>query len=142
MPEIFLDDTIPPVTGEQVNAERDRRINSGVIFNGKHYQTGQDDRENIAGKSLAAFMAIVGGAQPGDIYWSGKKDAAGTPIPFVWIATDNSYNPMDAQTMVAFGTAVADRKELLIFRASAMKKQNPIPLDYKSDVHWPEGLDP
>ncbi len=99
--------------------------------------SGPDDRENVSGKSLAAFMAITNGALPGDIYWSGKTGPDGAPIPFVWISTDNTYVPMDAQTMVAFGTAVGDRKEALIFAASRIKKMAPIPLDYQADRYWP-----
>lgn len=93
-----------PLTDADVDAERDRRIANGFIFEDVYYQSRQDDRENIAGASTAALGAIVAGAQIGNLRWHGGDS------DFVWIAADNSTHTMDAQTMFAFGqTAMAHK---------------------------------
>lgn len=113
-----------------VNIERDRRIAGGFVFAGVAYQTGPNDRENIAGASTAALAAIVNGAQVGDYLWHGGA------LPFVWIAGDNSENPMDAQTMFAFGQAAMAHKQAHIFAARALKNMDPIPSDFADDSYW------
>lgn len=86
------------------------------------YQSRATDRENISGAAQLGFMAVVGGAQPGDLRWSDPDQ------DFEWIAADNSLVPMDAQTVVAFGKAAAERKQDLIFAGRQLKDMNPIPL--------------
>lgn len=114
-----------------VNTERDRRINAGFVFAGVAYQTGSNDRENIAGASTAALAAIMNGAQVGDYLWHGGAS------PFVWISADNSENPMDAQTMFAFGQAAMAHKQAHIFAGRAIKDLLPIPADFTDDSYWP-----
>jgi hypothetical protein len=114
-----------------VDAERDRRIDAGFTFKGKLYQTRQTDRENIAGASQIAFMAIVGGAEAGDLRWADPDN------DYVWIAMDNTLTPMDAQTVVEFGKAAAARKTQLIYAARELKNQTPVPVDYADDKWWP-----
>lgn len=120
-----------PPTASAVDAERDRRIASGFEFGGVSYQSRPDDRENIAGAALAALGAMVDGAQPGDLRWHGGSE------DFVWIATDNTTHPMDAQTMFAFGQAAMAHKQALIFAARAVKDADPIPADYTDEGYWP-----
>ena len=121
----------PAIQGSDVDIERDRRINNGFMFNGVSYQAAQEDRENISGASQVALEAIMNGAQPGDLYWHG-----GT-TPFVWIAADNSLNPMDAQTMFDFGKSAMSHKQAMIFKARAIKDMNPIPADYATnETYW------
>lgn len=123
--------TPPLVTSSEVDIERDRRINNGFVFNGVNYQAAPEDRENIAGASQVALEAIMNGAQPGDLYWHG-----GT-TPFVWIATDNSLNPMDAQTMFDFGKSAMSHKQAMIFKARSIKDMSPIPTDYATnETYW------
>jgi hypothetical protein len=122
-----------PPTSAQVDAERDRRINNGLIFQGFVYQTEPDARENIAGASQAAFGAIMlNGAQAGDYRWSDpNKD-------FEWISTNNTRVPMDAPTMYAFGLAALAHKSAHIFAANDLKKMEPIPEDYATNAaYWP-----
>lgn len=121
----------PTVTTDQVDAERDRRIDAGFTFNGKQYQTRQTDRENIAGAAQIAFMAIVGGAEPGNLRWADPDN------DYVWIADDNTLVKMDAQTVVDFGKAAAARKTQLIYAARELKNMQPIPDDYTDDKWWP-----
>lgn len=121
----------PAPTAADVDAERDRRISAGFEFGGVWYQSRPGDRENIAGKTQEAFMAIVGGAQPGDLRWS-RPDQ-----DFAWIAADNSLVPMDAQTVVEFGKAALAHKEAHVFMARQIKDMQPIPADYMAQSYWP-----
>lgn len=114
-----------------IDAQRDKRIDAGVMFGGVVFQSRATDRENIAGAAQLGFMAMVSGAQPGDLRWSNPDQ------DFAWIASDNSLVPMDAQTVVAFGKAAAERKQALIFAARQLKDMEPIPVDYTDDKWWP-----
>lgn len=120
------------VNGGAVDSERDRRIDAGVTFNGVLYQSKSADRESISGAAQLALMAIVlNGAQVGDLRWS-RPD-----VDFEWIAADNSRVPMDAQTMTAFATVLAQRKDDLVKAGSDLKAMTVIPQDYTSDKWWP-----
>lgn len=121
------------ITSAHVDAERDRRIAAGFEFVGKLYQSRPEDRENIAGASIAALAAMGAGAQPDDLRWHGGDSDC------VWIAADNSLTPMDAQTMFAFGQAAMAHKQAHIFAARAVKDAEPIPADYADDGYWPGG---
>lgn len=124
------DAPVPVVTSDQVDAERDRRIAAGFIFQGKLYQSRPEDRENMAGASIAALAAMGNGALPNDFRWHGGDS------DFVWIAEDNSLTPMDAQTMFALGQTAMAHKQALIFKARALKNMDPIPADYADDKWW------
>lgn len=126
----YVESPPPTPTPADVDAERDRRIADGFTFDGKLYQSRTEDRENIAGASVAA-LAAMSGASPGDLRWHGGDS------DFVWIAADNSLTPMDAQTMFAFGQAAMAHKQAHIFAARALKDAEPIPADYADDSHWP-----
>lgn len=133
--EEWLDDGHPDLQSNpsvrDVDVERDRRIDAGVEFQGVTFQSRATDRENIAGAAQLGFMAMVGGAQAGDLRWS-------SPVTdFAWIASDNSLVPMDAPTVVAFGKAAAERKQALIFAGRQLKDMDPIPADYTDDKWWP-----
>ncbi|APO76116.1 hypothetical protein AM571_CH03322 [Rhizobium etli 8C-3] len=121
---------LPPPTSEGVDAERDRRITAGFIFNGFAFQSRPEDRENIMGASTAALAAMVNGAQPGDYRWHGEDS------DFRWIDANNVMHPMDAQTVFAFGKAAMSHKQAHIFAARALKDMSPIPADYADDQHW------
>lgn len=123
-------DPIVISTGE-VDMERDKRIDGGFAFDSKRYQSRPFDRDNISGATQAADLAIQAGAQPGNVYWQNPTQ------PFVWIAEDNSYTPMDAQTVVQFGQALLLHKQDHIFAARTLKETDPIPLDYTDDKYWP-----
>ena len=115
-----------------IDRERDRRIAAGFAFAGVFYQARQQDRENIAGASQLATIALtIGGKQPGDLYWHGGED------PFVWIAADNTLTPMDAVTVLSFGQAAASHKHAHIFAARTLKDAETIPPDFTDDAYWP-----
>jgi len=102
------------------------------MFNGVLYQSRTTDRENISGAAQMAFMAVVGGAQPGDLRWSNPDQ------DFAWICAENTLVPMDAQTVVEFGRAAALRKSELIYAGRALKDMPAIPENYTDDQWWPE----
>ncbi|MGE7994462.1 hypothetical protein ACQKPE_26510 [Pseudomonas sp. NPDC089554] len=119
------------VSPASVDAERDRRIDSGIVFQGVMFQSRATDRENIAGAAQLGFMAMMSGAQPDDLRWSDPSE------DFVWIASDNSLVPMDAQTVVEFGKTAAQRKQALIMVGRQLKDMESIPEDYADDKWWP-----
>lgn len=121
----------PPELFALVDQERDRRIDSDIEFQGVAFQNGVSDRENIAGAAQLAFMAVVAGAQPGDLRWSQPGS------DFVWVASDNRLVPMDAHTVGAFGKAAAERKQALILAGRQLKDMAQIPTDYSDDKWWP-----
>lgn len=114
-----------------LDRERDRRIVGGYTFGGVRYQTREEDRENLAGAATLALGAMMAGAQPGNLRWHGG------PTDFAWIAENNSANPMDAQTMFAFASAVAQYKAALIFACRALKDLETPPEFYTADIYWP-----
>lgn len=122
---------IPPPSAADVNAERDRRSQAGFLFGGKTYQFSDADRQRINGAGTLAALAIMGGAQPGDLRWHGGAS------DFVWIAADNNLTAMDAQTVVAFGQAAAAWESAHVFAARALKDLPAIPVDYTADGYWP-----
>lgn len=111
-----------------IDAERDRRIDAGITFQGVRFQTREKDRENIMGAfSLAAAWIMTGGS-PGSLRWHGGES------DFEWIAEDNTTLPMSAATVLAFGKAVAAEKSRLIFVARALK--DVLPADFANDGYW------
>jgi len=98
---------------------------------GGGYQTRTEDRANIAGKCTQAMMAIIDGALVGDYRWSNPAQ------DFSWVALDDSVTPMDAQTVMRFGDALAAHKEGHIFSASGLKNAVTMPDDFSDDLHWP-----
>ncbi len=120
------------IGGPAIDVERDRRIDAGITFDGELYQSKAGDRENISGAAQMAFMAVVAGAQPGDLRWSNPNQ------DFTWICSANTLVPMDAQTVVEFGRAAAQRKSDLIYAGRALKDMSPIPENYTDDQWWPE----
>lgn len=120
-----------------VDAERDRRISAGFTFQGVRYQSRlpagnqPGDWDVFSGKALEALIAIMAGAQPGDLRWS---DPA---ADFAWIAADNTRVPMDAQTVIELGKAAAAHRSAHTFAGSDLKAMAPIPADYTADHWWP-----
>lgn len=120
-----------PLTTDDVNIERDRRMYGTFTFMGKPYDSDRDSLQRIAGTATMASLAIGAGAQPGDVYWTGRLD------PFSWISADNTLTTMDAFTAIAFGQAAAAHVEAHIFAARTLKNMDPIPLDYTDAAYWP-----
>lgn len=121
-----------------VDVERDRRIDAGFVFEGVHYQSRPEDRENIAGAKAAATDAItIYGAEPGNFAWQRLLDP-NAPEEFRWIAADNTTHPMDAQTAMRFGYAALNHKQAHIFAARTLKNMSTIPSDFGTNpTYWP-----
>jgi hypothetical protein len=127
---------VPP-SREEVNAEADRRSKSGFMFGGKHYQFDDLAKSRITGAAALAHQALtIGGKQATDTKW---HNAGGADDPeFTWIASDNSLNVMDAQTVLAFGQTAAAWESAHVFAAKALKDQDPIPADFATtEAYWP-----
>lgn len=126
-----------PVESSTVDAERDRRISSGFEFQGVRYQSRlpttnhPGDWDVFSGKALEAFIAVMGGAQPGDLRWSDPG------VDFAWIAADNSRVPMDAQTVIELCKAASMHRSRHTFAGSDLKAMQPIPQDYTDNKWWP-----
>jgi hypothetical protein len=119
-----------PVTSEQVNIEREKRIVSGFIFNGKLLDFDASSKANISGAAQMAFMAIVAGAKAGNKRWNnGEQD-------FAWRTADDTFMPMDAQTVIALGQAAAGHEQRHRIASWVLKAMNPIPDDYMDDKYW------
>jgi hypothetical protein len=129
--ELEVNELVPLANAAMVNEERDQRIAAGFTFNGVHYDFDTRAKVNISGAAQLAFMAIVAGAQAGDLFWNGGAE------PFTWIAADNTLVTMDAQTVVEFGRAAAQHEQAHIFAARALKDMDPIPLDFADGAYWP-----
>jgi len=119
-----------------IDAERDRRISAGFEFAGVRYQSRlpsperAGDWEVFSGKALEALMAVLDGAQPGDLRWSDPAE------DFAWIAADNSRVPMDAQTVIELAKAASAHRSRHTFAGSDLKALDPIPADYTADHYW------
>jgi len=122
---------IGQISARHVNAERDRRLEMDFTFNGKKFQRDQKSLSRISGAASLAGFAIAQGAQPGDLRWHGGED------DFVWIASDNSLMPMDAQTVFAFGQVAANVETRIIFAAKQLREMDPIP-DPATWEGWPD----
>lgn len=116
---------------ERVKDERDRRLPLDFEFNGKSYQRDAISIARISGAGALALGAMMSGAQPGDLRWHGRD------TDFVWIASDDTLTPMDAQTCFAFGARAAAVETEIVFAAKALREMDPIPADYADDKYWP-----
>lgn len=123
-----------PATSEQVDFERDRRTAETFKFKNRLYQLRPKDVQNVTGAALAATLAIMNGAQVGDLRWS-DPDA-----DFEWIATNNNTVTMDAQTVVEFANAAMAHRSRLIFKARSIKDRlgTGEMLDIYDDTLWGE----
>lgn len=117
------------VTEDDVNAERDRRMNR-FSFGGKEFQLGGPSLANVQGVGTLALAAIFSGSEAGNFRWADANE------DFSWIAADNSSILMDAQTAWAFAQAAASWRKQCIYRARALKDMASIPADYTHDSHW------
>lgn len=128
------DPYVPPSTlptAADVDIERDRRIDAGIIFNGVLFDSDNTSRNNANSYTLTLLTYLFGGsATPGYYYWHG----GGTP--FSWTTASNSAYVMDAYTMRDFINALNDHFALFTLSATRIKSLPVIPLDYTNDVHW------
>ncbi len=100
---------------EDVDIERDRRVEGGFDFNGNTFQSRPEDVANISGATTAATLAIISGAPPGYLRWANPAE------DFVWLNTNNEPITFDAQTFAGLGMALLGHKSRLIFKGRDIK---------------------
>lgn len=121
----------PLLDGVIVDAERDRRLQL-FTFAGVLYDFDEQSRALIDKARVSAMnYIIVAGPQPGNLRWADANQ------DFGWIAADNTFHTMDAETCLSFGTAAASWEGRHILAARAIKNLSTIPADYASDARWP-----
>ena len=125
----------PRPTRQDVNAERDRRLEEDFTFNSVVFQADKTSQQRLEKARVSALAAKASGAQPGDYRWHGRA------IDFFWIAKDNSHVNMDADTVIQFGNALAAREGLLIAAADTVKAledtADGIPDEFANHPAWP-----
>ena len=123
---------VPPVPpcDEDVDRERDRRT-SILRFDEAEFECDAGSQQRITAAGLTAKLAVLGGAQAGDLRWMSPD------VDFGWVATDNDVASMDAQHMAAFSDAATNWVVRHALAARALKDMNPVPSDYASDQYWP-----
>jgi len=119
-----------PLSGDDVDKERDRRM-ATFVFHNVAYDFDAESRENIQGAYVLAQAAVLSGKAQGDLRWFSLSS------DFKWIAADNSLVTMDAQTTMAFGAAAASWKSAHIFAGRTLKDMTPIPPNYTDNSWWP-----
>jgi hypothetical protein len=128
------DDPDPVTVAQRIDAERDRRIQLPFEFEGHLFQSDDLSRARIDKSRGSALAAAIGGAQPGDLRWTGL------PVDFFWIALDNTRVAMDAPTMIRLGNASAANEGLQIVAANDLKKRieaGEAIADIGADALWP-----
>lgn len=120
-----------PISSEEVNTERDRRIAAGFTWNGNTYQSDADSLSNIAGAATSAVAFMVAGGSPTEVYWADPSQ------PFVWLTVDNTEVQMTPQDVVAFGNAAMAHKKNHIYAARTLKDMDSTPQDFTNDQYWP-----
>lgn len=116
----------------EIDAERDRRIDGGFVFNGVRFQSRASDRENIMGAAQLAMAYLAAGGDPASLPWADPdKD-------FVWIAEDNTIVPMTASGVVALFQAGVAFKSGLTFHARDLKDAV-LAAEVPASVDWREG---
>jgi hypothetical protein len=117
-------------TIDSVNQERDRRINSGFVWNGNKFQSDKDSRENMAGAATSAIGYMAAGGDPTSLYWASETE------PFGWIAENNDIIPLSAIEVVDMANTAMAHKKRAIFMARELKNMDAIPDNFKDDKYW------
>jgi hypothetical protein len=120
----------PPLTTDDVNVERDRRIFPGPITVTSTAlaqpipvdMRNPTDRENLANLMQGAIVA--------------KGQGITDPIVNFGDA-DNNVTPLTADQVIVLGMAGLAYGSAVWEAARALKAMNPIPADYADDNHWP-----
>ena len=118
------------VTKAMVDAERDRRIAAGFVFEGKLIDFDAVSKENITGAGAMAGTALAMGAVAGDLFWHGGTE------PFSWITADNTKLELDAASMFAMSQAAGNHVTAHFMAGRALKDFTTIPAAYTDDEYW------
>lgn len=118
-----------PVTEDDVNAERDRRLVLPFAFAGSMFQRDAVSVARINGAVSMAMAAMMAGTPADTALWVYGG-------PFQWIAEDNSVVQMTPGEVVQFGLACAAVESRLVFAARVLKDMETIPEDFTADEYW------
>ncbi|OHV85983.1 hypothetical protein LCM4579_00105 [Ensifer sp. LCM 4579] len=111
----------PPPTGEDVNAERQRRIIDGAVFNGIHVTGRDEDIMNLTNLALAAQVRIAGGDTTTlTTYRDGGN-------------VDHDLTPAE---VLGLWQQASARVSAIYAASWALKAMEPIPADYANDSYW------
>lgn len=113
---------VPPApTGDDVNAERQRRIIAGAVFGGIHVTGRDEDIVNLTNLALAAQVRITGGD---------------TTTLTTYRDGDNVDHDLTPPAMLALWQQASVRVSAIYAASWALKAMNPIPADFADDSHW------
>lgn len=120
-----LEEYIPPaaqVTGDQVNAERQRRIAVGKVIDGVHVTGSDEDARNLMSLAIGAQMRLAAGDNE-------------TPTTFR--DGDNVDHELTPTQLLSLWQQSAEYVSALYAASWALKGMEPIPADFAEDTHWP-----
>ncbi|MDI6834496.1 MAG: DUF4376 domain-containing protein [Rhizobiaceae bacterium] len=110
-----------PITGDDVNRERARRIVAGKVIDGV-YVTGRDeDARNLTNLMLGAQLRIT----------------AGDTTPTTYRDGNNVDHVLSPEQIVLLWQQSAAYVSALYAASWALKALDPIPADYTADQYWP-----
>lgn len=118
------------ITAESIDRERDKRINSGFVFDGRLFDFDPASKIRIAGMGALAGFACLDG-KGDDPLWHGGAE------PFVWIDARNEFVIMDARTAFEFAKTASRWEADHIRAARAIKDRDHLPEDFRDDAYWP-----
>lgn len=116
-----------------VDEERDRRVDAGLIFENVMFKSDETARKRVSEFTPVATFAMQGDNPEGDLTWGGFHSE-----DFYWVEGDKPPVPMDACTFTRFATAMMRRTNDHTVAARKLKDTDPIPGDYADDRHWPD----
>lgn len=113
------------VTGDMVDAERDRRIALPLtvdLGDGRSIAVNMDNQalRNMNGLATGAVLA--------------KMTGSSTTQPFITYAND--LVQLSPDDLIALGLQVQARISAITFKGRDLKDMSPIPADYTADAHW------
>lgn len=111
-----------PITHEDVNAERRRRILAGRIINDVHVTGSDEDARNLSNLAMAAQIRMAAG------------DLTTTTI---YRDAGNVDRVLTPPELVALWQASAEYVSALYAASWALKALDPIPADFAADTYWP-----
>ena len=113
-----------PVTGEDVNAERGRRILTGKVIDGVHVTGSDEDARNLMSLALGAQMRLAAGD---NATLTTFRDG------------ENVDHQLTPAQLLSLWQQSAEYVSALYAASWALKELEPIPANYSDDSHWPEG---
>lgn len=107
-----------------INAERQRRILAGKVIDGVHVTGSDEDARNLTSLALGAQLRLAAGdTETLTTFRDGEN-------------VDHELTPVQ---LLSLWQQSAEYVSALYAASWALKAMEPIPADYASDGHWPQG---